>query len=408
MNNKSNKKSTRNKNVTPSDILRLERMALADIRGLQVASRPKGKRPSTVLRRQVVFKDTPPRQIRSKKSPTGASYNDGFDAVSPPDRRDERIEDFDELIATVTGTAAFGITAFAMNPGNATSFPRLSKIAQLFEKYRFEQLEFYFQHDVSQFATQGSQGLVLLSALYDASSSAPTSKTQVEATKPRVICMPNQNSLLRCSKARMHPTNYPLYVRPAGLPGGADIKTYDVGNMFLTVQGMAGTGEVGELHVRGKVMLMDEILDSSVASAPINNQVSIFSSTSAQTQTTTVAQNLLAATATNNGLNIVNTAGSFVPPAGNYLVDAQVCSKDTSAEAFQVSFDLKKNGTSVYGASLVPLFNSGVSLGANEIVQVSQTFFITANGTDAFTLPVTCTGAAGTLTAFGVVRFVAI
>jgi len=351
--------------------------------------------------------ESPPRQRQARKSPTGASYNDGFDAISPPDVRDERVESFDELIATVTGQTAFTILQFAMNPGNATTFPRLSRIAQLFEKYKFEQLEFYFQHDVSQFNAQGAAGLVLLSALYDAASAAPTSKTQIEATKPRVICMPNQNSLLRCSPQRMHPQGYPLYVRSGGLPGGSDVKTYDVGNMFLTVQGMAGAGEVGELHVRGRVRLYDELLDASSASSASNNQVSWFQDTATQTYTTTVAKIAPVATASANGLSAVNTAGSIVLPAGNYLVDGQVNGIGSGLATASLVSDLQKNGTTVFVAAL-PTGRSGDASDTNAPqINVSWSAFVTSNGTDAFTMVNTMTGA-NTLTAVSRIRFTAI
>jgi len=353
-------------------------------------------------------RDTPPSgQGLAKRSPTGASFNRGFDAISPPDVRDQRMEDFDELIATVTGQTAFTITQFAMNPGNSTTFPRLSKIAQLFEKYRFETLEFYFQHDVSQFAAQGAQGLVILSALYDAASSAPTTKTQIEATKPRVICMPNQNSLLRCSKTRMHPQNVPLYIRPGVLPGGSDIKTYDVGNMFLTVQGMAGAGEVGELHVRGKVMLMDEILDSSSLASPSNNSVSQFSQVSTVGGATTVASVIALATADFNGLTAVNTAGSIVPPAGNYLLDIT----DNVIFSQQNQFDttelqIKKNGSQLNNQ--VSIVNwPAVSTEAGSLSH-HLSAFVQCNGSDAITFVSTDTYAAGTASHTTSARIVAL
>jgi hypothetical protein len=344
--------------------------------------------------------DVNPVQARSKKSPTGAAYNDGFDAVSPPDRLDQRLEDFDELIGTVTGQIGFTILSYVMNPGNSTTFPRLSKIAQLFERYRFEKLEFYFQHDVSQYASQGQTGLVLLSALYDAASSPPTTKTQVEATKPRVICMPNQNSLLCCARNRLHPQGVPLYVRPGNLPGGADIKTYDAGNMFLTVQGMVGSGEVGELHVRGKVMLMDEILDSSALQTPANNQVSQATG-SAETATTATPYVLLFATPGVNGVNWVITNGSIVPPAGNYIFTAHVRRTFTGL-ATQVTTFLYKNVTALVLASTV--FTSGT------LTQVTQdpSSFVSCNGTDALTVSVDDTFSTGTDTLVSLVMLVAV
>jgi hypothetical protein len=315
----------------------------------------------------------------------------------------------DELIATVLGSVAFATTQFSIQPANSTTFPWFNKIAQLYERYKFTFLEFYFQHDVSQFATQGQTGLVLLSALYDAASAAPTTKTQIEATDPHVISMPNENSCLDLSVQGMHPVGEPKFCRIAGLPGAADIKTYDAGNLFVTTQGMANASEVGELHVRYRGLLYDRILDSSAASAPSNFSVSNFQGNSPQVVVTATPTTLTLPLAATNGLGIVNTAGSMVPPAGNYLLDFYAIIKDSAAEAYSCIIDIQKNGTSIWTVTtLRPVFVTGVSAGANEEDTIPATAFVSANGTDAFTVVATATGAAGTLTVSASLRWVAI
>ena len=355
----------------------------------QINALKKSPKPQQQKQRQkpkvtAVIMESKPKQSNSRKSPTGASYKDGFDCVSPPDVRDIRVEEFDELIATVTGQTAFTIIQYAMNPGNSTTFPRLSRIAQLFEKYSFEQLEFYFQHDVSQYASQGQAGLVLLSALYDAASPAPTTKTQIEACKPRVICMPNQNSLLRLAKERMHPRGYPLFIRPGNLPGGTDIKTYDIGNMFLTVQGMVGAGEVGELHVRGRVKLYDEILDSASASVATNNQIAGFTDIAGTSLTTSVQLvPLFAGSMIANSLGIVNASGVFTPPAGLYKVQYCVSAVASGGSMTSLQMNLYKN------ASVQPV-------GVTDQISCTQDslsgfWTLSLNGTDTVTLKVVST-----------------
>ncbi len=313
----------------------------------------------------------------------------------------------DELIATLNGSVGFTTTQFAMNPGNAITFPWFNKIAQLYERYKFTFLEFYFQHDVSQYAAQGQTGLVLLSALYDAASAAPTSKTQIEACDPHVICMPNENSLLQLSSQGMHPVAEPKFVRTGGLPGGGDIKTYDVGNLFVTTQGMGGATEVGEIHVRYRGLLYDRILDSSAAAAPQNNQVSLFQSTATQTYITATPTTAINATATTNGLGIVNTAGVMVPPAGNYLVDWGVAGNDSTSEIFSIFSDLQKNTVSVFDVS--PPRNRLAAPGSGTCQNSVQcSWYVTANGTDSFTQTNELIGAAGTLTAGSWFRWTAV
>lgn len=344
-------------------------------------------------------------QSRSKKSSTGASYNDGFDVTSKPERRLVRVEEFDELVGTVTGQTAFTILAFACNPGQAAVFPRLSKFAVLYERYRWKKLEFYFQHDVSQFNAQGAAGLVILSGLYDAASATPTAKSQVEVTEPHVICMPNQNSLLRFNTSRLHPQGLPLFVRPGNLPGGADIKTYDAANVFVTVQGMAGAGEVGELHVRGQVEFIGDILDASAIAPPANNQVTILSSSASEPAgATTVAKNLLLADVTVNGLNVVNSSGSVVLPAGNYLIQENLRLGNTTS-ATDVVFQINKDAVPII--PVTPEF-SVVQANASFNGMGSTCAFVSSNGTNVFTFPVTATYASGAATMEATVSIIAV
>jgi hypothetical protein len=320
-----------------------------------------------------------------------------------------RVEE-DEYIADIAGSTGFATTAFPVNPGQVATFPWLSKQAAQWEKYRWEYLEFYYKPEVSAFAMQGQAGKVILSMDYDASDAPPSSKQQAEDTDPHTDAMPYEDLLLVLDPRQMFEMADSKYVRPGGLPGSSDIKTYDSGNLSVSTIANTNTNLLGELHVRYAVIFEVPVLESAAGgSVPANNQVAWFQSTSAQTYTTTVTASALLATASANGLSIVNTAGAFVPPAGNYLVDQTVAASDSSAEAFQVALDFFKNGATVYAtAADVPQDKTGVSLGAGEILSVSGSVFVTANGTDSFSQKVTMTGAAGTLTGGSTLRWVAI
>lgn len=311
----------------------------------------------------------------------------------------------DELVASLNGSVAFATTAFALNPGNATTFPWFNKIASLYERYRFTMLEFYFQHDVSQFAAQGAQGLVLLSALYDAASAAPTTKQQIEASDPRVICMPNENSICSLAPQGMHPVGEPKFVRVGGLPGATDIKTYDAGILFATTQGMAGATEVGELHVRYKGFLYDRILDASAAAAPQNFSVSMFyGATNEVAGATTVLYQPLYANASTNPLGIVNTAGSFVLPAGNYLVDSFLDLEGGGGNAITVSAIQFTSG-GLMAQTLVSPFSA-----ASSSAVATQSFFFASNGVTPLSNTITLTFAGGgsAILQHSTIRFVAI
>ncbi len=325
-------------------------------------------------------------QGNNQRADTSAKY--GGAPMITNTRKISKPEPFsgDELIATLNGSVGFATTQFSLNPGNPTTFPWFNKIASLYERYKFTMLEFYFQHDVSQFNAQGAAGLVILSALYDAASSAPTSKTQIEATDPHVICMPNENACLKLAVQGMHPVGEPKFVRGLSLPGATDIKTYDAGSLFATTQGMAGATEVGELHVRYRGLLYDRILDASAAVAPQNFSVSQFSNT-AQASANATPTTMLLATVVANGLAAVNTAGSIVLPAGNYLVSAQAELGETGgliATAI-VALTFSSGGTTVtaenqYGGGTNTLMS----------ISIAPQFFI-SNGTNTISLVTTIT-----------------
>jgi len=324
---------------------------------------------------------------RNEQVDTSSHYMGGN--VVRNTKRLSRPEPFagDELISPVNGSVAFTTTRFVMNPGNPTSFPWFSRIAQLYERYRFDMLEFYFQHDVSQFNAQGAAGLVILSALYDAASSDPASKVQIEATDPRVICMPNENSVLSLSKQGMHPRGDPKFVRGLSLPGATDIKTYDAGACFVTTQGMAGAGEVGELHVRYKGFLYDRILDSTPAAAPPNFSVSENYDAAAQNINTGASFIPPVVTGLFNGLGInPPVAGVFTLPSGNYLIDWKV--HVASGGTFQsTTASLQKNTINVLGGGVAAAF---IAAAGCTSFTMNGTNFVTSNGTDTFNLTTTC------------------
>jgi len=321
--------------------------------------------------------------------------------------------DEDEFITDLVGSTTFGNGAnttaqqFAVNPGQAATFPWLSAIAPKFEKYVFTKLEFYYKHEVSQFATAGTVGKAILSFDYDAADPPPTAKQQMLDTDPHNDKMPCQDFalIIDCKESF---NNGPKYVRPGIVPGGSDVKTYDIGLLNYGAAGTSdGTTKIGELHVRYAGWFEKPVLESTVA-APANNQVAVFKSSAPEALTTTVKTQLALATAVNNGLSIVNTVGNLVCQAGNYLVDFDVNVIDTTSEAITIVVEVDWNAAPVGNLAT---FKSG-PLVANEEVPLHVSAFIPIPGAGLVTNGIQCfvtvTGAAGTLTATGVVRILAV
>jgi len=283
----------------------------------------------------------------------------------------------DEFIATVNGSIAFAVTSFPINPGQAGTFPWLSKEASQWEKYKFNRLEFYFKPTVSAFNAQGQIGKLILGCDYDASDPPPTTKQQIEDTDPRADCMPYQECTLRLNPREMGPNSDAKFVRVGVPPARADIKTYDCGTLNVATSGNTGATEIGELRVRYSITFDVPVLESSTI-APRNYSVSQFVSTAPEGLTTGVSYQMLMATVTTNGLGVINTAGSFVPPVGNYLINVSA-QFGTGTAYTTAALTLQKNNVNQTIAQTIIAAGALMTTTTQDI-----TWWATANGTDAF------------------------
>jgi hypothetical protein len=309
----------------------------------------------------------------------------------------------EEFIGAVTVAAqpAFNVVSYPVNPGQASTFPWLSLMAPQWEKYQFNMLEFYFKREVSEFATAGSAGKVIFSADFDASDAPPTTKQQMEDSVPHADAMPCENLVLRLPKNQMHQASLAKYVRSGGLPGNADIKTYDVANLHVATQGIPSNVEIGELRVRYSCTFSVPVLDSANA-APANNSISLFTDEPAGNPlATTVAEREAFATVVANGLIIANAGGLFTPPPGNYVVDFWGNFAGSANVITDCSLTLRKNAVAV---SPSPTFTGTIT----DTVNLSGHSYISCNGTDTVDVQVVATFAAGTVEAHPVIRFHAV
>lgn len=288
----------------------------------------------------------------------------------------------DELIGTLAGSVGFATTAYSLNPGNPTTFPWLNKIASLYERYKFTMFEIYFKHAVSQYNAQGQAGLALLSALYDAASSPPASKQQIEATDPYVVIMANENAICRLAPKGMHPNGEPKFVRGVQLPGGTDIKTYDAATLYVSTQDFASTANLGEIHVRYKGFFYNRILDSSLVMPPANYSTTFLTATAAAPASGVTA--VLGAggawTSVSNGLGAtIQSSGVISLPPGNYAVDVT----NTVSAATYITTNVLQ---SVKNASVIVTASQAQSAAAAVIQQQdSSSFFVSLSSTDTLT-----------------------
>jgi len=321
-------------------------------------------------------------------------------------KRDMVIEESEFVAAvTVANQPNFNNVAYPINPGQAGLFPWLSTIAKQFERYQFEKLAFVFKKEVSEFNAAGAAGKVIMSIDFDAADPPPGTKQQMEDTIPHADAMPCQSFSLPLSPLDLNSANtLGRYVRTGGLPGGGDIKTFDVGNLNVATQGVPSNVEIGELHVAYRVRLIKPVLENQ-AGAPANNQDSMFITTAPQALTSTNQLTMPGGGAGSvNGLGIVLGGGVTVPPPGNYLVNAQVqFTASGNSTVFQAF--LSKNGGAAIGCSSEYQLPSGAYPFWTCTIPPT---FVSFNGTDNIELAVTSTFSTGATTAIGFINFEAI
>jgi len=164
-----------------------------------------------------------------------------------------------DITASTGNPSIFSVTGFAINPGQSAVFPWLSGVASRFESYCFEQLRFEYETEAP--STLG--GSVILTVDYDAADLAPATKQVAMSYADAVRSAPWEPSE-HTSKIESLTKQKTYFVRPAGLPAGNDIKTYDTGNLFVVTQGVTtASATCGELYVTYRVKLMTPLFDQT-------------------------------------------------------------------------------------------------------------------------------------------------
>lgn len=164
-----------------------------------------------------------------------------------------------EYIQDIAGSVAFAAVALSINPGLASTFPWLSNIARNYESYRFRKLKFCYETESS----TATIGTLMLVVDYDAADPAPTSKAQAMTYRSAVRSAPwamcCHDSLLEdLSKLKSE------FIRGGLNPAGTDIKTYDIGTLYICTQGESNTNNIGELYVEYDIELLTPQLNSNV------------------------------------------------------------------------------------------------------------------------------------------------
>lgn len=294
---------------------------------------------------------------------------------------------FDLYVAELAGSTSFATTRYPLNPGLSATFTSwLANQAVNWEKYEFLQLIVYFKSAVSEYATNGQKGRVILNGDYDATDPSPTSKVQAENSAPSINGKPCENLQLAFSPKEMRSSYGMHFIRSGMIPSNADLKAYDVGFCNVSTQGCTDTSNIGEIHMRGVLRLHTPVVEEAAPAVPANFSMWNVGTGVAGEQVIDFDETVVAGIP-----GIVNSSGSFTMPKGNYLVNADV-SLLAEADAVTGVISFLKNGIALSPPQKI----EWGSYGTSEKQSYHLTGYISCEADDVITTYFALSGGTGT------------
>lgn len=148
-----------------------------------------------------------------------------------------------EFIRDIAGSIDFSCITLPINPGIAAVFEWLNTIANNYESYVAVKISFEFE-TMKSTATNGS---LLMAVDYNGADPIPTSKAFLMSFNHAVRSPVWSECIYDCRISEMRKIGPDRYIRNAALAANLDIKTYDIGQLFVATQGCADTSVIGEL-----------------------------------------------------------------------------------------------------------------------------------------------------------------
>lgn len=165
-----------------------------------------------------------------------------------------------------SGSTAFDIQKFALQPGNAATFPWLASIAANYEEYDIQGMVFAYvaTSGESVASTNTALGTVILATEYDPTKPDFVNKQAMENYSFATSAKPSVSQLHAIECAKIRTPVKQLYVR-SGSSIGTDVRWSDFGNFYIATVGCPASGTtLGELWVTYKIKLIKPRLPITV------------------------------------------------------------------------------------------------------------------------------------------------
>ena len=159
-----------------------------------------------------------------------------------------------EFLGDITGTTAFTVRKYRINPGNPQTFPWACNVAVGYQQYKIHGMAFEFKSMLTDFVTAGSPGTIVMATSYDAADDDYTNKQEMEMSEYAISAKPTNDAMHMIECARNQTVLPLLNVSDGDLPSGRDSNLYDHGNFYFATQ--ANPNQViGELWVTYNIEL---------------------------------------------------------------------------------------------------------------------------------------------------------
>lgn len=163
-----------------------------------------------------------------------------------------------ERIATITASASAGdfkVDSFPINPASEVTFPWLASIANLFDRYKFHELKFRYVNNVSAM----TDGNVTIAVDFDALDSAPTDSVGMSQLAKFTTFSPWKSGELAVPVNRRGNQKW-LYTLDSNAESGVgvDLKMYNLGNVFVSTEGLSASKVCGYLVAEYDVEFLDK------------------------------------------------------------------------------------------------------------------------------------------------------
>lgn len=299
-----------------------------------------------------------------------------------------------ELVAvSIPGSTNFTIQAtFSLNPGLSTSFPWLSQIAQNYEMYTVHRISYEWVP----IAPTSTRGDIIIAPDYDANDDPPLNE----------IAMANDFNAATFATwvVQSVPLNRKLlmglgpkkYVRGSSVSG--DLKTYDVGTVFIATNNFLDTSPAGKVFVSYDVEFFGPVTEFVLR--PIPKATSLYQNSIDIALASGTDSNFLWDVRRSDPLRIgtPSGAGIFTPPKGNYLIVFSCLPVSTTATTGTLSTLVKLffNGLPITAGNLfgtipqIAVYNGASGNGT----QCWGQFIMGFSGSDTLWLQINCSSPA--------------